>query len=207
MASDKPNSEITMVLASGNSHKLDEFREILCNTFNIPIKILSLKDVGFSQEIPETGTTFAENARQKAQTVAEVVSMPVIADDSGLEVLAIGGRPGVYSARFAGENATDQENNTLLLKEMQGKDDRRARFVANIALVYPDKGVYQVEGKCHGVILSEGRGENGFGYDPLFLVPELSKTLAEIAPKEKNRISHRWQALQKLKEILPKVLN
>jgi len=130
MPSDKPHSEITMVLASGNSHKLEEFREILCNTFHIPVKILSLKDIGFSQEIPETGATFAENARQKAQAVSGVVNMPVIADDSGLEVAALGGEPGVYSARFAGENATDLENNTLLLKKMQGEDDRKARFVS-----------------------------------------------------------------------------
>jgi len=206
MGNDNPHSEITMVLASGNSHKLEEFREIICK-FHIPIKILSLKDIGFSQEIPETGATFAENARQKAQTVAEVVNMPVIADDSGLEVASLGGEPGVYSARFAGENATDLENNKLLLKKMQGENDRKARFVANIALVYPGKGVYQVEGECHGVILSDGRGENGFGYDPLFFVPELNKTLAEIPPNEKNRISHRWQALQKLREILPKLFN
>jgi len=190
-----------MVLASRNKHKLKEFRAILSESLR-EYSLLSLDSVNFHDVIPETGNTFAENALQKASIVAERLNIPVISDDSGLEVSALGGRPGVFSARFAGENATDEENNALLLKEMQGMENRKARFVASIALVWPGKGVYQVEGECSGLILEVPRGENGFGYDPLFFVPKLGKSMAEIPAEEKNKISHRRQALEKIKGIL-----
>ncbi len=200
--------KFSIVLASNNAHKLIEFRKILCGT-NHKIRILSLRDVGFSNPIPETGSTFAENSLQKANTVLNALNVPVIADDSGVEVHALDGRPGVYSARFAGENATDEENNALLLKSLEGVPfkDRTARFVANISLVMPQKGIFQAEGECKGFIVEKAAGEHGFGYDPLFWLPKFGKTMAEIPPEEKNKISHRFMALKKINKILISLLN
>lgn len=187
------------VLASKNKKKIDEMKEILRG---LPIELLSQPDsIG---EIDETGETFEENAIIKAQTVMEATGLPAIADDSGLAVDALGGAPGVYSARYAGEGKTDHDRNELLLHNMSvvPEDRRQAKFVCCIACAFPDRQPIVVKGECHGRILFEEHGEGGFGYDPLFYVPECGCTFGELPSEEKNRLSHRAKALQQLKEIL-----
>jgi len=162
-------------------------------------------DIG---EIPEEGDTFEENALTKARAAVKATGRPAIADDSGLAVDALGGVPGVRSARFAGPEASDEENNRKLLKMMEGVPDesRTARFVCAIALVTPHGLEEVVKGECEGVILRELRGREGFGYDPLFYHPGSGKTFAEMSADEKNRLSHRFRALEGLKDILPRLL-
>ncbi len=188
------------VLASNNAHKLKEIREILKDYFE---EIYSLKDLGIDIEIEENGTTFLENALIKARTICEMTSLPTIADDSGLEVEALGGAPGIYSARFAGEPCDDERNNQLLLSKLHALEqtqspNRNARFVSVVAICYPDQSYKYGEGWVGGHILDEYRGNNGFGYDPLFYCDELGKTFAQADMNEKNTVSHRARALAQL---------
>ena len=171
---------------------------------SLPLEIISLGDVSGVAPVEETGVTFEENAVLKAEAYALATGEMALADDSGLEVAYLGGRPGVYSARFAGEGATDEENNALLLKLLEGvpPEERNARFVCVIALALPDGKTYTVEGSCPGRITEAPRGEKGFGYDPFFFCPEENKTFAEMDLETKGRISHRGKALQKAKELL-----
>ena len=196
----------TLVMATRNPGKVRELREILKD---LDFKLLSLADFPELPEIPETGATFLENAAAKAREVARLTGLPALADDSGLEVAALGGRPGVFSARYAGDltfpaTPTDQDNWRKLLTEMAGvpPEARGARFVCAIALALPDGRLYHTRGECAGYIALAPRGDQGFGYDPVFTVPEYGATLAELGPKIKNRISHRARALAALKDLL-----
>ncbi len=190
-----------LVAATGNMGKLAELRELLRDSVTM---LYSLKDFSGIPEVEEDGATFAENAVKKGLSAARATGKPVIADDSGLEVDALGGRPGVLSARFAGEKASDAENNAKLLKELaQVPDERRtAAFRCVIALCFPDGSSRSFTGELPGLILKEPRGKGGFGYDPLFLVPEWNMTLAELSTKVKNTISHRGKAIAQLKRYL-----
>ncbi len=178
-----------IVIASANVKKVHEISQILTQ---FGVKILIARDLGFTDEIEETGTTFAENAMIKAKAVCKALNMPAIADDSGLCVDALDCRPGVYSARYA-EN--DEACIIKLLGEMSDKTNRNAHFVSSIALVFPNGDEILAEGKVFGEITHEKSGENGFGYDPIFRVPEYNKTFAEINSEIKNKISHRANAL------------
>lgn len=195
-----------LVIATSNQHKLKEFKTLLRD---LPLTILSLKDFPEIPAVVEDGTTFYENALKKALTVARHTGKLTIADDSGIEVDALEGKPGVYSARFAGEDATDALNNTKLLKELEGvaSDKRGACFKCVLVIAPSDGETASVEGACRGTIIHEARGDYGFGYDPLFLVPEYNRTFSEITPEEKNTISHRARALQKLLKILPRYVS
>jgi XTP/dITP diphosphohydrolase len=159
--------------------------------------------------VEETGETFAENALLKAETVAKKLNTIVLADDSGLKVDALGGQPGVYSARYAGEEKNDAANNAKLLSELAElpEQERGAQFHCTLALAHPEKESLVIEGEVEGYILAVPRGENGFGYDPLFYVPELEKSMAELSGEEKNKISHRAVALRKLEKELDSWLN
>ena len=192
-----------IVLASNNDHKIKEFQEMLDN-----YTVLSLRDIGFLEDIVEDGNTFLENSLIKAKTVSQYLkekglSYDVMADDSGLCVSALNGEPGIYSARYAG-NHNDQENRNKLRKKLEGIDDRSASFVCQLVLYHPD-GTYQdFLGKTDGVILMEEKGSKEFGYDCIFYSNELQKTFGEASPGEKNSVSHRGRAIQKLKEELKK---
>lgn len=182
-----------LVLASNNAHKLEELRAILSQ---LGMEVVSQKELGISVEPDENGTTFEENSYIKAKAVMELCGLPTVADDSGLMVDALGGEPGVYSARFGGEACkSDRERLEYLLRRMEGKTDRSAKFVSVITMLTPDGGKIVARGECPGRILTEPHGENGFGYDPVFYVPEAGCTFAELPPQEKNRISHRARAL------------
>lgn len=184
-----------VVLATTNKGKIREFSDLLGHVFG---RITSLNDLCHIPDIVEDGKTFKENALKKARTVSRLTNKIALADDSGLEVEALQGRPGVFSSRYAGENAGDRENIEKLLRELNGVTDRRARFVCSLALVFPDGREIVVEGVCEGIILDEPRGEGGFGYDPVFFLPELNKTMAELTLEEKNLISHRSRAMKAL---------
>lgn len=164
-----------------------------------PVKVLSLEDVGITTDVEETGETFEENAVLKARAYADLSGLVTLADDSGLEVEALGGEPGVRSSRYAGTGATDERKIAFLLQKMEnGKgSNRKARFYSVIALCWQDGSVDLFDGECHGEIIDQPRGDNGFGYDPIFLFPELGKTMAELPPDEKNRRSHRGAAFRK----------
>ena len=184
----------TIVLATNNMGKLREVRSMFDN-----VEIFSLRDINYTKDIEETGQTFAENALIKAKTIAEEFNITVIADDSGLEVDALNGEPGIYSARYAGGH-NDEDNNRLLIKNLQGIDNRKARYICAIC-VYKPNGEYKIfEANCEGEIIDNPRGTNGFGYDPYFYVKELSKTFAEVSLEEKNKLSHRAKALRMVKE-------
>ena len=185
----------TIVIATRNGGKLKEFKAILGDTYD---EILSLSDFGNFPEVEETGSSFKQNAFIKAKAACDFLEADAIADDSGLVVEALGGAPGIYSARYAGQNASDHENNEKLLLELEGKENRDARFVCCIALVLKDGTRKSFEGECRGQIISERRGTSGFGYDPVFYVPQYGKTMAELGPEIKNRISHRAMACGKL---------
>ena len=193
-----------LVLASRNRKKIAEMQTLLNEGASDEIVILSLDDVGFEGDIEENGTTFEENALIKAKAASEFSGLGAIADDSGLMVDALDGAPGVYSARFAGDHGDDEANNQLLLKELTGVPDekRTAAFQCAIALLRPGHEPLISLGSAPGVILHEARGENGFGYDPLFFSPELQKTFAEASADEKNAISHRGRALEQLRTLL-----
>jgi len=190
-----------IVLASSNKNKIKELRAILSDVLGDDIEVLSLKDAGITDEIVEDGNSFAENALIKARAAAES-GMIGIGDDSGLAVDALGGAPGIFSARYAGEHGNDELNNKLLLENMKSVNDRRAAFVCCIACVFPDGGEdIVVNGYIHGEILKEEKGSGGFGYDPLFYVKEFDKTLAELTAEEKNKVSHRANALREFAKI------
>lgn len=191
----------TLVVASKNKNKIEEIAAIMKD---INIKIVSPKDLGIDIDVEEDGSTFEDNAYKKAYEVMKITNMPTIADDSGLEVNAINGAPGVYSARFAGVHGDDRRNNEKLLELLKDVPDecRGARFVCVIALIYPDGRKRFVRGEIKGTIAHELHGSGGFGYDPLFIVPEYNKTFAELGSDIKNVISHRGKALRALKDIL-----
>lgn len=184
-----------LILASNNLHKVEEIKNIL-NDYTI----LTLKDIDYIQDIVEDGNTFEENALIKARTIAEYSGRTAIADDSGLSVDLLDGRPGVFSARFSKEQ-TDEKNIEKVLAELDGRESK-AKFVSVIALVTPEGKEFTFRGECHGEIIFEKRGTNGFGYDPIFFVPELGKTFAEISSEEKNAISHRKKSLEKFAKYL-----
>ena len=184
-----------LVLASNNLHKVEEIKSIL-NNYNI----LTLNEIGFTDEIEENGNTFEENALIKARTIAKFAGKTTIADDSGLAIDLLYGRPGVFSARYSKEQ-TDEKNIEKVLFELDGNYSK-AKFVSVIAYVTPDGVEKTFRGECHGEIIFEKRGNNGFGYDPIFYVPELDKTFAEITSEEKNSISHRSESLKKFSNYL-----
>ncbi len=171
----------------------------------LPFELLSLEDAGITLDVEETGETFEENAILKAKTYAAMSGLLTLADDSGLEVDALGGEPGVRSARYAGEGATSRQRNELLLRNLAAKDGagRSARFRCVIAVASPDGDwVHTVEGSCEGTIAHEMKGETGFGYDPLFIVPEYGAHMAELTMEQKNRVSHRGRAIERAKPLL-----
>lgn len=181
-----------VVLASQNKKKIVEMRDILSK---MGVEVLSQADVGLNLEPEETGTTFEENARIKARAVMEAAGMPAIADDSGLMVDALGGEPGVYSARYGGPGLDDTGRWQLLLRNMAGQTNRQGKYVSVICCVFPDGREILSRGECAGLLTEEPAGDGGFGYDPIFFLPQLGKTMAQITPEEKNQISHRAKAL------------
>ncbi|MDM5302754.1 XTP/dITP diphosphatase [Bacillus subtilis] len=189
------------IIATHNPGKVKEFKEIL-EPKGYDVK--SLAEIGYTEEIEETGHTFEENAILKAEAVAKAVNKMVIADDSGLSIDNLGGRPGVYSARYAGEQKDDQANIDKVLGELKGieKEQRTARFRCALAVSNPGEETKTVEGHVEGYIAEEPRGEYGFGYDPIFIVKDKDQTMAELTSDEKNKISHRADALKKLSKLL-----
>ena len=187
----------TIMIATGNMGKAKEFEKMFAKA---GYQIKTMKDFPELPEVQETGQTFEENARLKAETIANILQCPVLADDSGLTVDALGGMPGIYSARFAGEQKSDASNNAKLLHELTdvADENRTAQFHCTLVFAAPQKESLVVEGIWNGRIARIPRGENGFGYDPLFIVDGLEKTSAELTPEEKNKISHRGQAMKKL---------
>lgn len=190
----------TLVVASGNAHKLKEIAEIFTD-----FEVISQKQMGFDEDVEETGTTFAENALIKARAASRALGCIALADDSGLCVDALNGAPGVYSARYCGYHGEDWENRAVLLKNLQGVENRSAHFTSAVALVYPDGREIVAEGYTYGNILKEEVGEGGFGYDCLFMSDDLKKTFAEATSEEKNSVSHRFRALQTLLKKMPKM--
>lgn len=192
------------VLASHNQKKIKEMRAILSA---LGVEVLSQDEVGIDLEPEETGKTFAENARIKAQAVMEATGLPAIADDSGLVVPALGGAPGIYSARYGGEGLNDIERWQLLLEHMEGITDRACYFQSSICCVFPDGSELLAEGRCDGILAKMAIGSGGFGYDPVFYLPELKKTMGQLNPEEKNKRSHRGNALRSFKEEWEKKLH
>ena len=188
-----------IIAATTNKGKIREFQEILGK---LGYEVVSMHDEGIDVEVEETGTTFAENALIKARAVSLLCDFPVIADDSGLCVDALDGAPGIYSARFAGDGATDEDRNIKLLEVMEAEENRKAQYVASIALIFPDGRELVTEGTVEGEILREEMGTGGFGYDPLFMCTEIGKCFGIATPEEKNAVSHRGRALMKLFDIL-----
>ena len=195
--------EKPLVLATRNQGKIEEFKKLLSG---FPIEIKSLQDFGPIPPIVEDGETFEDNAYKKAHDTARMLGFPALADDSGLRVEALNGLPGVYSARYAGEGASDQENNLKLLEAMKGRENRDAAFECIIAIAVPRGPALIYEGRCEGQITHEMRGENGFGYDPIFYYPQGKKTFAQMSSDEKNSVSHRGKAMAELKGEFDKVL-
>lgn len=203
MNSDKIIFKNPIVLATRNRGKISEFKEILEN-FDIDIK--GLNEFFPIPPVEEDGKTFEENAVKKACYTSRILGLPAIADDSGLSVEALGGLPGVFSARYSGEQATDIKNNIKLLDAMKGVEDRRAAFKCIIAVAVP-KGLSLIyEGRCEGLITNELTGEKGFGYDPIFFYVPLKKTFAQMSVEEKNRVSHRGKAMSRLKSEFGNIL-
>lgn len=189
------------MVATGNRHKVEEIRAILAD---LPVAVRSLAEFPGAPEVVEDGATYRENALKKARSVATFTGRPALADDTGLEVDALGGQPGLHAARFAGEGCTFQDNVRKLLRLMEGVPSARrgARFVCVLALVLPGGCEEVVEGELHGRITESQAGAGGFGYDPVFYVPEAGRTLAELTAEEKNRVSHRRRALDKARTII-----
>lgn len=194
-----------LVVATRNQKKLRELRELLAD---MPVAIRLISEFPDAPDVEETGRTFAENAELKARSAAESTGHIALADDSGLEIDALVGKPGVMSNRFAGPDASDRDKYELILNLMKGipDEDRTARFRAAVAIATPEGEVVIVEGKCEGVIAHGPSGEGGFGYDPIFYIPALSKTMAQLDSGEKNRISHRGEALRAAKTVLRELL-
>ena len=190
-----------MIFATGNQGKMKEIREILADT---EYEVVSMKEAGVDAEIIEDGTTFEENAVIKAKAIMELTGELTLADDSGLEIDALNKEPGVYSARYMGEDTPYPVKNQKILDRMEGvpEKERTARFVGVIAAAFPDGQIRTSRGTMEGIIGYEIKGENGFGYDPIFFLPELGRYSAELCSEEKNRLSHRGEALRKIKDIL-----
>ena len=190
-----------IIFATGNEGKMKEVRKILAD---MDYEIVSMKEAGVEIEIIEDGKTFEENALIKATAIMKETGELVLADDSGLEIDYFDKAPGVYSARYLGEDTPYEVKNRVILERMEGvaEEKRTARFVCAIAAVFPDGTTKTVRGTIEGIIGYESKGENGFGYDPIFYLPEYGCTSAELAPEEKNKISHRGKALQKMKELI-----
>ncbi len=194
---------IPLVIATRNSGKSAEIRDLLTD-FSIQIK--NLDDFGPIPEVAEDGRTFDDNAYKKASFAAGILGIPALADDSGLVVEALGGAPGVFSARYAGENATDEQRYRKLLAEMKGQTDRRAAFECVISIAVPGGAALTYEARCEGEIAEEPAGQNGFGYDPIFYYPPLKKTFGQLTREEKSHISHRGKALRELQDEFDKAL-
>lgn len=194
---------ISLVLATRNKGKIAEIKALLKE---FPVDIKDMDDFGPIPVVEEDGKDFDENAYKKASFTSRVLGLPALADDSGLVVGALGGAPGVYSARYAGENATDGQKCSRLLHEMKGKTDRKAAFECVISIAVPTGAALTYEARCEGEITESPAGENGFGYDPIFFFPPLKKTFAQLTREEKNRVSHRGKALRELRDEFDKVL-
>jgi XTP/dITP diphosphohydrolase len=192
-----------LVIATRNKGKIEELKSLFSG---FPIRMKSLNDFGPIPEPVEDGKTFEDNAYKKAHFTARVLGFPALADDSGLTVAALGGAPGVFSARYAGEGAGDEANIRKLLKAMEGVSDRKAAFECVISIAVPRGPALTYEGKCEGEIATDPGGKNGFGYDPVFFYPPLGKTFAELSREEKNLVSHRGKAVAKLLAEFDKVL-
>ena len=192
-----------IIFATGNEGKMKEIRMILAD---LPVEVISMKEAGLDVDIVEDGTTFEENALIKARAICKLAGEMVLADDSGLEIDYLNKEPGIYSARYMGEDTSYRIKNQNLIDRLEGVPDekRTARFVCAIAAVFPDGREFVVRGTVEGRIGYEEKGENGFGYDPIFYLPERGMTTAQLPPEEKNSISHRGNALRKMKEILEK---
>ncbi len=192
---------LKIVFATNNSHKISEFRSCLAQK-GVEAEIVTIKETGFSGEIIENADSFKGNAYIKAKTLCDYTGLIAVADDSGLAVDALGGAPGVYSARYAGENATDAMNIEKLLDALKAvpQEGRTARFVCSICVCRPDGETLYVSGESEGIIIDELRGEGRFGYDPVFFYPPMNKTFAEMSSEEKNSVSHRGKAIEKLLE-------
>lgn len=190
-----------LLLATGNQGKAREYQFLLGE---VPFQLVTLSGQGITTVVEETGHSFEENARLKAAAFAGESGLLTLADDSGLEVDALGGEPGVRSARYAGEGATDADRINYLLSKLEGMSESRraARFVCVIAIATPEGEITFCEGKCHGIITTSSKGSHGFGYDPVFYLPEMGKTMAELTTEEKNKVSHRARAAQKAREVL-----
>ena len=190
-----------IIFATGNKDKLKEIREI---AGRFGFEVVSMKDAGYDLDIEENGLTFAENALIKAREICLASGEITMADDSGLVVDAMGGRPGIYSSRYMGKDTSYRIKNAAIIGELEGVEDekRTARYICAIATVFPDGRVLQAEEPFEGRIAYEEKGSNGFGYDPIFYLPEYGKTAAELAPEEKNAISHRGKALRKMEAML-----
>jgi XTP/dITP diphosphohydrolase len=195
-----------LLIATQNQGKLREIRAILSDP---NVTLLTPNDLGLVLEIVEDGQTYAENAAKKALTYAQASGILTLGDDSGLEVEALGGAPGIYSARYSPKaGANDADRRAYLLQNLAGKPRPwKARFYATVAIALPEGNVHLANGECPGEIIPEERGNNGFGYDPIFLLPELGRTMAELDEDHKNRISHRARALQNIRPLLAKLLN
>lgn len=193
---------LRLVIATGNRNKVREIQDKFSAIEGLTL--VPLSDFPDPPEVIEDGATFLENAMKKAGGIAAFTGLPSMADDSGLVVDALGGRPGVLSARYGGPSADDADRNRMILEEMRGipAERRAARFVCVIAVVFPDGTTFSAEGTCEGVIAETMRGSHGFGYDPIFFLPDRGKAMAELPLDEKNRISHRARALEKMREIL-----
>ncbi|HIV13091.1 MAG TPA: XTP/dITP diphosphatase [Candidatus Pullilachnospira stercoravium] len=192
-----------ILFATGNQGKMKEVREILAD---LGVEVISMREAGVSAEIVEDGETFEENAVIKARTIMELTGEVTLADDSGLEIDALGGEPGLYSARYMGEDTSYHIKNNDLIRRLSQvpRQQRTARFVCSIAAAFPDGEIITTDGVIEGLIGYEEAGENGFGYDPIFVVPQLGCTTAQLSDEQKNEISHRGKALRKMKEELRK---
>ncbi|MCD4763896.1 MAG: XTP/dITP diphosphatase [Desulfobacterales bacterium] len=195
--------KIIIVIATRNKGKKSEISDLLKG---FPVDIKGLDDFGPIPHIEEDGDTFDENAYKKAGFTARILGFPALADDSGLLVEALGGAPGVLSARYAGENATDKQRCQKLLQEMEGKTNRKAAFECVISIAVPTGPALTYEARCEGLIAEQPSGSNGFGYDPVFYYPPLNKTFGELTIEEKSRVSHRGKALREFKDELDKVM-
>jgi XTP/dITP diphosphohydrolase len=195
---------VKLLVATNNKGKLREYAELLKG---LPFELTTLSEQGITEEVEESGSSLEQNAVHKATAYANLSGLTTLADDSGLEVDALGGEPGPLSRRYAGESASDKERNDFLLSKLRDvpQEQRSARFRCVIAIATPEGNIAISEGICEGIIALEARGEGGFGYDPIFYLPELDKHMAELSLKEKNRISHRAQAVQQAGHILERL--
>jgi len=198
-----PGVDPIVVIATKNRGKSAEIKGMLKD---FPVLLKDLNDFGPIAEPVEDGATFEENAYKKSSFTARVLGLPALADDSGLEVQALAGAPGIHSARYAGPGATDSDNNLKLLKALSGKANRKARFCCVLSLAVPSGAALTYEAFCEGLVLDSTRGDHGFGYDPLFLYPQMGKTFAEMSTEQKLTVSHRGLALRELKNEFAKVL-